>query len=144
MKVAGTVVLLAVGAASTLGAVVPAGAAQAAPRVTKGAWTTTATVPDPTTGGAPSDTCEGLASARYRRALALPGPGVLRLTLTSTGDWGLAVRDARGRALGRADSQVSQPERLALRVRAASRVLVDACNFAGAPTARVSWTFTRT
>lgn len=134
----------AVAGAAVLGLLLPAGAAHAAPRVTKGGYTTGSTLPDPTTGGAPHDACEGLPSARSRHALPLPGAGVLRLVLTSTGDWGLAVRDARGRTLGRADSEVTEPERLALRVRAAGTLLVDACNFAGTPTARVTWTFTRT
>jgi hypothetical protein len=120
------------------------GTAEAAPATVRGAYTTGVTLPDPTTSGAPYETCEGLPTSRHRRAVVLPGPGRLTVSLSSVGDWGLALRDARGRALGRTDAVLlGGTERLALRVRARTRVLVDACNFAGAPTARVSWVFAR-
>ncbi|MCW2607626.1 MAG: hypothetical protein JWO60_2319, partial [Frankiales bacterium] len=59
----------------------------------------------------------------------------------ATGDWGLVVRDADGRALGRADATVSGPERLVVRLRRRATVVLEACNFAGEPTARVSYAF---
>ncbi|MCW2777876.1 MAG: hypothetical protein JWN17_1601 [Frankiales bacterium] len=115
--------------------------ASAAPRVLRGSYETGVTVPDPTTGGLPHDTCDGLPTSRSQRRLALPSAGVLTVTLTATGDWGLAVRDPRGRTLRRADSAVSAPERLVLRRRGRGTVVLEACNFAGAPTARVSYVF---
>ena len=133
--------------AAALGAVLLAGLAvpaQAAPGPLRGAYTTGVTLPDPTTGGVPFDTCEGLPTSEHRRTLVLPSKGVLRVTLASTGDWGLVVRDARGRALARSDTALATgTEQAAVRLRGRAKVLLEACTFAGAPTARVSWTFSR-
>ena len=133
--------------AAALGAVLVAGIggpAQAAPKPLRGGYTAGPTVPDPTTGGLPFDTCEGLPTAEHRRTLSLPSRGVLRVELASTGDWGLVVRDARGRALARSDTALATgTERATVRLRGPAKVLIEACNFAGAPTAQVSWTLSR-
>ena len=121
-----------------------AATAQAAPKPLTGTYTAGPTVPDPTTGGLPFDTCEGLPTAEHRRTLSFPSRGVLRVELASTGDWGLVLRDAGGRALARSDTALATgTERATVRLRARGTVVVESCNFAGGPTAQVSWTFRR-
>lgn len=107
-------------------------------------YTTGPTTPDPTTSGTPNDTCDVVnPTARDRHAFKVPAAGRLQVAMQQTGDWALAVRDKDGATLSKSDGgSPTDVESIDMRFKKAGQISVDACNFLGAPTAKITITFT--
>ena len=131
-----------------LGAAV-APALAAPPKPITGKHDATAPVPDPTpvsgqTGGNCSPT---LAQAKHEAPVNLPSAGTFQVDLKGfQGDWALAVLNSKGQKLGDSDQgtgePLDRPEKVKIKVKAKGKYVIRACNFAGGPTAKVTWIFT--
>ncbi len=132
----------------SLGAVVAAGAlspALAAPKPTPKPITKTYTAsatPDPTPVA--GDPCQPVTPAgRFTEPFKVPAAGTLAITIKMTGDWALALRSKSGSTLASSDGGMPMDaESIQTKFKKPTEVLIDACNFAGAPTAEVTYTFT--
>ena len=128
----------------SLSAVVAVGAlspASAAPKPITKTYTASAT-PDPSP--AAGKVCQPVTpSARFTEPFKVPAAGTLAITIKMTGDWALGLRTKSGSTLASSDGGAPQdPESIQMKFKKPAEVLIDACNFAGAPTAEVTYTFT--
>lgn len=140
IRTAAVTSLVAVAAAGTLA---PAMAAPAKPKPITKTYTATAPTPDPTPIA--GDVCTpALATARHSEPFKVPAAGRLKVTIEFTGDWALGLRDKKsGSQIASSDGATPEtPESMDVKFKRATEVFIDACNFAGGPTATVTYTFT--
>ncbi len=133
--------LLAVAAAGSLAPAVAGPKSKPKP-ITK-TYSVGPLLPDPTP--ILGDICSPLTSAsRHSEPFKVPAAGRLKVDIAFTGDWALAMRDAKkGSRLAESDGASPEtPESMDVKFKKPTEVLIDACNFAGAPTATVTYTFT--
>ena len=144
-----TAVLL-VGALAVVGATAPSSGAAPKPKpkpkpITK-TYTATAPVPDPTNvAGQGYTVCAmTLPQSFQKEAFRVPAAGTLVVTATEYGpDWDLLLLDSKDEEIGSAGSAEDfQPETMSVRFKKAQDVTIVACNWAGTPTAKISYTFT--
>ena len=116
--------------------------ASAAPKPMTGSYAATAPVP----GGAVA--CDGtVPQSLHSQEVELPAAGKLVVDLTGfTGDWDLFV-SSKGSVLGAAETGgvggVDEAlEKVSIKIKRATVVSIDSCNWAGGPTGAVEWTFT--
>lgn len=119
------------------------------PAPIKQTWTATAPVPDPSPFAGQSGICETvLPMSAHEHAFTVPAAGTLVTELTGiTGDWSMGVFDASGASLGTSDqtdpvAAINGPEKITLKFKKKTSVIVRSCNFAGGPTANGALTFT--
>lgn len=134
--------------AASLTAVVAVGALSPAvagpkptPKPIKMTYTASAT-PDPTPIA--FEICQPVTpTARHTTPFKVPAAGTLAITIAMTGDWALGLRTKSGSTLASSDGGgPTDAESIQMKFKKATEVLIDACNFAGGPTAQVSYTFT--
>lgn len=120
------------------------GSASAGPRTVSETYDVTAVPAGPVYYGdtvACGSSAEGV--HKNTRPLKAPFSGWLTIELTGlTGDWDLALTDPKGRAVAWAGSQffaVGDYERLAYYTARGRDLRIVVCNYAGAPTARVTY-----
>ena len=139
LRTAAITSLVAVAAAGTLA---PAVAAPNKKPITK-TYTVGPLTPDPTPIA--GDICDPInPNARHSEPFKVPGAGRLKVDIDFTGDWALAMRDAK-KDTRLAESDGGTPETdesMDVKFKKPTEVFIDACNFAGAPTATVTYTFT--
>ena len=139
LRTAAVTALVAVAAA---GALAPAGAAPKPKPITK-TYEVGPLLPDPTPilGDVCTPTIE---QARHAEPFKVPAAGRLKVTIEFTGDWALGMRDKKkGTQIASSDGSTPEtPESMDVKFKRATEVFIDACNFAGAPTATVTYTFT--
>jgi len=132
-------------AATALGSVSPALAAKAKPKPITGTYTAAAT-PDPTStdvaGGA--FICKPkLPGGKDSHAFKVPAAGNLHVEFANMLDWSLAVRDAQGNDLATSDGGTPDVKEMAdVFFKKGQAITIDACNFSGEPTVKVTYTFT--
>lgn len=99
-------------------------------------------LPDPTP--ILGDVCTPtLPTARDSRDIKIPAAGTLKVDIEFVGDWALGLRDSKGSQIASSDGATPEtPESMLVKLKKAQTVTIDACNFAGAPTATVTYTFT--
>lgn len=121
------------------GALVPA---SAAPKPITKTYSVGPLTPDPTP--AARDICDPVTpTARHTEPFKVPAAGTLKVDIEFQGDWALGLRDAKGARLAESDgSDLLVDESMQAKFKKPTEVLIDACNFAGAPTATVTYTFT--
>ena len=139
LRTATVTALVAVAAAGTLA---PAVAAPKPKPITK-TYTATAPTPDPTP--ALGDICTPtLETARHSEPFKVPAAGRLKVDIEFTGDWALGLRDSKsGSQIASSDGATPEtPESMDVKFKRPGEVFIDACNFAGGPTAVVTYTFT--
>jgi hypothetical protein len=138
LRTAAITSLIAVAAAGTL---TPALAAPAKKPITK-TYSVGPLTPDPTP--ILGDICDPVSpTARHSEPFKVPAAGRLKVDIKFTGDWALALRDKKGARLAESDGASPEtPESMDVKFKKATEVLIDSCNFAGAPTASVTYTFT--
>jgi hypothetical protein len=136
------VVLTAVGA--TLAA--PAMAAPAKPKPIKKSFTYQDLTADPTATDAQGgrtgcdEKVAPLASQGF--AISLPAKGSLKVKLTTTGDWALDIRDAKGKILGASDGAMpTDQESATVKIKAAGKYFIVPCNIGGAPDSSGTWEY---
>jgi hypothetical protein len=131
--------LVAVAAAGTL---TPALAAPKDKKPITKTYTATAPTPDPTPIA--GDICDPLLpSAKHEEPFTVPAAGTLKVTAKHEIDWALALLDGKGKRLAESDSSdlVAQ-EAMQVKFKKKTDVVIRACNFAGAPTAEITYVFT--
>ena len=131
--------LVAVAAAGTLS---PALAGPAKKPITK-TYEVGPLTPDPTPIA--GDICDPVTpTARHSEPFKVPAAGRLKVDIEFVGDWALAMRDSKkGTRLAESDGASPEtPESMDVKFKRATEVFIDSCNFAGAPTATVTYTFT--
>ena len=137
----GAVALLAVAGV----AVVPAQAAAKKKPIT-GSYTVTL-VPDPSANVGTVGCAGALPAGEDRHPFTIPAKGTLKLHLSSqdpTGqafDWDLALLDEGAEVLASSTGATAEEEIL-MKFKKKERVLFQACNLAGLPTATITYTFT--
>ena len=125
------------------GALVPAVAAPPKPKPIKGSYGVGPLTPDPTPIALGEVCAPATPSAIDKRQLKIPAAGTLKVDLDFTGDWALGLRDAKGARLAESDGGTPETdESMQVKFKKATTVTIEACNFAGAPTATVSYLFT--
>lgn len=110
----------------------------AAPKPMKGAYTAAAPVP----GGA-ADDCEGaVPGSLHTETIKVPAAGRFTADLTGfQGDWDFFLK-ANGGLLSSSTGSVDAPkETVSAKIKKAGSVQLISCNWAGGPSAAVSWTF---
>lgn len=114
----------------------------AAPKPMKGSYEAAAPVP----GGAVA--CDGtVPGSVHSQEIKLPGAGKLQVDLTGfLGDWDLFVR-SNGAVLSASESAgvggaEDASEIASAKIKKATTVSIDSCNWAGGPAGSVAWTFT--
>jgi hypothetical protein len=147
MKARHVVTALAVIAAGTV-AVAPA---SAAPKYKKfsGSKDVTDVTADPTGSGTDGSDCSSLIPAAVTPfqdppiSIKVPSLGKLKVSVANTGDWALEIRDPKGIIIGSSDGGTPETtETATVKTKKAGTYKVWACNLGGAPTAKVSWTWT--
>ena len=132
--------LVAVAAAGTLA---PALAAPAKPKPFTKTYEVGPLTPDPTPIA--GDICDpATPTAIHSEAFKIPGPGRVKVDIDFVGDWALAMRDAKkGSRLAESDGGTPETdESMDVKFKKAGEIFVDSCNFAGAPTATVTVSYT--
>ena len=148
MNARSIVTALAVVAVGTI-AVAPADAAPK-PKPFKGSKSVTDNTADPTGTGADGTDCASMLPEEgtpledpASASVKVPGPGKLKVTLASTGDWALEIQDTKGFVIGSSDGPAPQDQEAAtVKTKKAGTYKVWACNLGGAPTATLSWSWT--
>lgn len=140
---AGTVALVGIAAPQSI----------AAPKkkpITK-TYTATAVAPDPTnflglaTGGGYSVCAQNVPGSFHDEPFKVPAAGTLKVELTGyTGDWDLLLMDGAKEELAYSGLTELQgaPEVVSVKFKKATQTHIIACNWAGAPTGKVTYTFT--
>ena len=137
LRTAAITSLVAVAAAGTLAP------AMAAPKTITKTYQVGPLTPDPSP--AAGDICDPInPNARHTETFKVPAAGRLKVDIKFTGDWALALRDSKkGTRLAESDGATPEtPESMDVKFKKATEVLIDSCNFAGAPTATVTYVFT--
>jgi hypothetical protein len=143
-----TTPLLAAAALVAAGAAMPATAAPPKKPITK-TYTATAGTPDPTnyTETSYSVCAQTVPGSFHTETFKAPAPGKLSIKMNGfVGDWDLLLLDGKGAEIANSGGQ--QPvdpaeEQLAAKVKKAGTTYkIIACNWAGGPTATVTYTFT--
>lgn len=99
--------------------------------------------PDPTPIALGEICAPATPSAIDAREYKVPAAGRLKVDIDFVGDWALGLRDAKGKRLAESDgSSPETDETMDVKFKKAGTVVVEACNFAGGPTATVTLTFT--
>jgi hypothetical protein len=134
--------------ASLAVAAVAAPPALAAPKkkpITK-TYAVTAPAPDPSNYAMQgySVCAQNVPSSFDKQTFQVPAAGTLAVELSGyTGDWDLLLEDSDDSELAAGGSSgVSDVESVDVRFKKAQKVSIVACNWAGAPTASVKYTFT--
>jgi hypothetical protein len=98
--------------------------------------------PDPTPIA--GDICDPVTpTAIDAREITIPAAGTLKVDIDFVGDWALGLRDAKGNRLAESDGGTPETdESMQVKFKKAGKATIEACNFAGGPTATVTWTFT--
>lgn len=139
LRTAAVTAVVAVAAAGTL---TPALAAPKPKPITK-TYTVGPLTPDPTPIA--GDICDpATPTARHSEPFKVPAAGRLKVDIDFAGDWALAMRDSK-KDTRLAESDGASPETdesMDVKFKKPTEVLIDACNFAGGPTATVTYTFT--
>lgn len=137
LRTAAITSLVAVAAAGTF---TPALAGPTPKPITK-TYTASAT-PDPTPIA--GEVCQPtIPSARHTTPFKVPAAGTLAITIKMDLDWALGLRTKSGSTLASSDGpNPTDAESIQVKFKKAQDVLIDACNFAGGPTAQVTYTFT--
>lgn len=138
LRTAAVTSLVAVAAAGTL---TPALAGPKPKPITK-TYTATAPTPDPTPIA--GDICDPLLpSAKHEEKFTVPAAGTLKVTAKHELDWALALLDGKGSRLAESDgSDPTQQESMQVKFKKKTDVVIRACNFAGRPTAEITYVFT--
>ena len=118
------------------------------PKPIRGSWSFTDTTPDPTYAqtALSYDTqhCHGKLPAGpadvNTHTITVSGKGTLTVDGSSTGDWGMELRDRKGNVITGADQNPPKQESVSADVGKGTWTLVF-CNLTGAPTATASYTF---
>ena len=111
-------------------------------------YSTTTPTPDPTNfdPNAKYSVCEQtVPGSFFTETVKIPGKGTLHVELTAyTGDYDLLIMDKDKEELGNSGQTAVQgePEIVDLSFKKPTTVYIVNCNWAGAPTAKVSYTFT--
>ncbi len=141
-----TAVSVGLSAALVAGAFSPAAAghkSKAKPKPIKKTYTATAFPPDPTPFI--GDPCTpNIPGARHSHQFKVPAAGRLKVDIDKfTGDWALGLRDAAGEQIAFSDGATPETdEAMDVKFKKGQMVTIDACNFAGGPTAEVTYVFT--
>ena len=136
LRTAAVAATVAVAAAGTLTPAV------AGPKPITKTYTATAPTPDPTPIA--GDICDPLLpGAKHEEKFTVPAAGVLKVDLVHQIDWALALLDDKGNRLAESDgSDLTAKEAMQVKFKRKTNVIIRACNFAGGPTATVTYTFT--
>jgi hypothetical protein len=136
-----TAIAIAAALVTAAGAMAPAVAAPKKAPI-KGSYTAGPLTPDPTPIA--GNVCEpATPTAIDKHTFKVPAAGVLQVDLEWQGDWALGLRDSAGDRLGESDGGTPDTvESMQVKFKRGETVTIEACNFAGAPTAKVSYTFT--
>lgn len=87
--------------------------------------------------------CEGLLPREKPYVFKAPAAGRLKVTLSKfSGEWGLDLRDAKGRVLAETDVLGAQTETLTVKLRRAGEIQIAPCNLAGSTGSLISLVFT--
>ncbi|HEX8002243.1 MAG TPA: hypothetical protein VF519_06075 [Mycobacteriales bacterium] len=127
--------------------------AVAAPKPITKTYTATAPVPDPTNAApnAPYTVCPQVVPQSFQvEAFKAPAPGKLAVEVSGIqGDWDLLITDAKGAEVGSSGNggygtpAAPSVEKATVKVKKGGVTYsIVACNWAGAPTATVKYTFT--
>lgn len=137
LRTAAVTALVALAAAGTLAP------AQAAPKPVKTTYQVGPLTPDPTPIALGEICAPVTPSAIDAREYKVPAAGRLKVDIDFVGDWALGLRDAKGKRLAESDGGTPETdESMDVKFKKAGVVVVEACNFAGGPTATVTLTFT--
>lgn len=135
---AGTVVLVGITAPASI----------AAPKkkpITK-TYTATAPVPDATNaaGTGYSVCAQTLPNSFHLEPFKVPAAGTLTVTATDYGpDWDLLLMDgAKAEVAAAGSAEDFMPEVMTVKFKKAGSFTIVSCNWAGTPTAKISYTFT--
>lgn len=139
-------VVLAIAAATSVASLLPAQAAP--PKPMTGTIQVTDGTPDPTGGGIgdpPNGFCDGKLPQEASKPVKFPSAGKLKIDLTGfQGDWGLALRDEKGKYLAGDDANPPATEVASTKLKKGGTYLFQACNLGGTPAATIKYTFTPT
>ncbi len=123
--------------------VVAVAPSHAGPKQTKKSYTAAAS-PDPSAQAL--ETCQGLfPSGQHKEAFTNPVPGRMSISMTGfQGDWDLCVFDKSGEMVASSTGFVeATTETVTFKIKKAKQQFtIVAANFAGGPTAQVSYVFT--
>lgn len=137
-----TAVLTSLALVASVGALTPAVAGPKKPPV-KGSYGVGPLTPDPTPIALGEICAPATPSAIDKRQIKIPGAGTLQVDIDFVGDWALGMRDAAGERLAESDGGTPETdESMSVKFKKAQTITIEACNFAGAPTATVSYVFT--
>jgi hypothetical protein len=135
-----TAALTAAAGLALTGAFVPANAAA---KEVKESYEVGPLTPDPTPIALGEICAPTLPSAIDSHPFKVPGPGTLKVDIDFVGDWALGMRDSKGARLAESDGTTPETdESMQVKFKKATDVVIEACNFAGAPTATVDLVFT--
>ena len=135
--------LVLVPALAVTGTAVSSVAAPAKPKPITVTYEVGPLTPDPTPIALGENCAPATPTAIDAREIKIPAAGTLKVDIDFVGDWALGLRDAKGARL--ADSDGGTPETdefMQVKFKKATTATIEACNFAGAPTATVTYTFT--
>jgi len=140
--IAATAVLVALGTAS----LTPANAATK-PKPFSGSKDYTDTTPDPTGSATDGSDCSSMLPGDPLKeagfAITVPAPGKIKVALDNTGDWALEIRDPKGTIIGSSDGGTPElKEATTVKAKKAGKYTIIPCNLGGAPTAKVTYSYT--
>ena len=127
-------IVIALSAAATAALALPALGAPPKPVTQKFSFTDATADVTATAGDAIG--CDGVLPNEPGVEFTAPAGGKLKVSLTTTGDWALEVRDAKGRVLASADGGLpTDQEMVSVKIKAAGTYTVLPCNIGGLPNA---------
>ena len=137
-----TVLVAGLCAVTAAGSLAPAVAGPKKPPIKK-SYEVGPLTPDPTPIALGEICAPATPSAIDARQIKIPGAGTLQVDIDFVGDWALGMRDAAGDRLAESDGGTPETdESMTVKFKKAQTITIEACNFAGAPTATVSYVFT--
>jgi len=102
--------------------------------------------PDPTGGGIgdpPTGICGGKLPAEKGAPVKFPSAGKIKMELSGfQGDWGLALRDDKGKLIAGDDQNPPATEVVSTKIKKAGTYALQGCNLGGTSLATIKWTFT--